>query len=207
MLKRRFLQNGWKLAGTTRASYDAMSKVKAALPNAKPKTIETTTIGPHELPQRADADPAPAHELQSRQGGRRSPTQTANWSGRISKDDAKELLIHRFGPVCWGCGYQPKRPNGSLDLTLLEVDHIRARRAAEGIAGDDELYNLALLHRTCNGIKRNRMTLEQLRQYNADNGLLYVNTTSELVDLFEAIQYAAQEIARHAATHGIPQLP
>ena len=207
MLKRRFLQNGWKLAGTTRASYDAMSKVKAALPNAKPKTIETTTIGPNQLPQRADADPTPAHELAARQQGRRSPTQTANWSGRISKDDAKELLIHRFGPVCWGCGYQPQRPNGSLDLTLLEVDHIRARRAAEGIAGDDELYNLALLHRTCNGIKRNRMTLEQLRQYNADNGLLYVNTIGELVDLFEAIQYAAQEIARHAVTHGLPETP
>ena len=208
MLKRRFLQNGWKIAGTTAASYDAMAGVKAALPNVTPKTIQTVTIGPQELPQRNDADPTPAHELPTRQRGRRSATQTASWSGRISKDDAKELLIHRFGPVCWGCGYQPQRPNGSLDLTLLEVDHIRARRAAEGTPGNDELYNLALLHRTCNGIKRNSLTLEQLRQYNADHGLLYVNTIGELVDLYEATQYAAEEIARQAATHGQqPPLP
>ena len=85
--------------------------------------------------------------------------------------------------MCWGCGYEPRRPNGTLDDTLLEVDHIRARRAAEGTQGDDELYNLALLHRTCNGIKRNKLTLEQLREHNAFGGLLYVNSTSELVDL------------------------
>ena len=113
------------------------------------------------------------------------------WSGQISKEDAKELLIKRFGPICWGCGYEPRRPNGSLDGTLLEVDHIRARKAAEGVEGDDELYNLALLHRTCNGIKRNKLTLEELRRYNADNGLLYVKTIGELVDLFEATRYAA----------------
>ncbi len=87
-------------------------------------------------------------------------TQTASWCCRIPKDDAKQLLIDKFGPVCWGCGYEPRRPNGSLDDTLLEVDHIRARRADEGKPGNDELYNLALLHRTCNGIKRNKLTLE-----------------------------------------------
>ena len=82
------------------------------------------------------------------------------------------------------------------------MDHIRAWRAAEGTQGDDELYNLALLHRTCNGIKRNRLTLEELRRYNADNGLLYVNTTAELVDLFEATRFAAQEISRRAVGVG-----
>ena len=203
MLKRRFLQNGWKIGGTTNASYEAMAKVKSALPGARARTIKTTTIGPDKLPKRTDTDPAAAHELQTKQRGRRSVTQTANWSGQISKEDAKELLIKRFGPVCWGCGYEPRRPNGSLDGTLLEVDHIRARRAAEGTEGDDELYNLALLHRTCNGIKRNKLTLEQLRQYNADNGFLYVNTVGELVDLFEAQQYANREIIRHAVRHGL----
>ncbi len=203
MLKRRFLQNGWKTAGTTNASYDAMSKVKTVLSGARVRQFKTRTIGPKELPKRADTDPVAPHVLeQARRGGRQS-TQSSTWSGQISKDDAKELLIKKFGPVCWGCGYKPLRPNGSLDATLLEVDHIRARRAAEGTEGDDELYNLALLHRTCNGVKRNKLTLEQLRLYNADNGLLYVNTTGELIDLFDATRYAAQEISRHAAKHGL----
>ena len=39
-------------------------------------------------------------------------------------------------------------------------------------------------------------SLEELRRYNADNGLLYVNTVGELVDLFEATRFAAQEISR-----------
>ena len=111
-------------------------------------------------------------------------------------------MIGRFGPVCWGCGYKPVRPNGTLDDTLLEVDHIRARRASEGTQGNDELYNLAVLHRTCNGIKRNKLTLEELRRHNADNGLLYVDTAGELVDLYEATAFAQEQIAQHIATHG-----
>ena len=79
---------------------------------------------------------------------------------------------------------------------LLEVDHIRAKKASEGKQGDDELYNLALLHRTCNGIKRNKLTLEELRSDNALNGRLYVNTMGDLVDLFEAQQFAVAEILK-----------
>ena len=202
MLKRRFLQNGWRLSGTTKSSYDAMAQVKAALPDSRPKTIRTKTIGPKELPKRDDVDPVSFHQLTTGKG-RQQSTQTASWSGRISKDDAKQLLIRRFGPVCWGCGYEPRRPNGSLDDTLLEVDHIRARRAAQGAQGNDELYNLALLHRTCNGIKRNQMTLEQLREHNAMNSLLYVNTINDLVDLYEATQFAAEQIAIHTARYGL----
>ncbi|MYD48051.1 MAG: hypothetical protein F4W95_06155 [Chloroflexi bacterium] len=203
MLKRRFLQNGWKMSDTTNASYDAMAKVRAALPDTKAKTIQTYTIGPNELPERDDVDPDPHHYLRQARRGARQSTQSSSWSGRISKDDAKQLLIRRFGPVCWGCGYEPRRPNGSLDETLLEVDHIRARKATQGAQGNDELYNLALLHRTCNGIKRNQMTLEQLREHNAMNSLLYVNTINELVDLYEATQFAAEQIAIHTAKYGL----
>ena len=203
MLKRRFLQNGWKMSDTTDASYNAMARVRAALPNTKAKTIHTKTIGPNELPERDDEDPAPHHALRQPRRGARQSTQSSGWSGRISKDDAKRLLMDQFGPRCWGCGYEPRRPNGSLDETLLEVDHIRARRAAEGTQGNDELYNLALLHRTCNGIKRNRMTLEELRNHNAMNGLLYVEKISDLVDLYEATQFAAEQIAIHTARHGL----
>ena len=207
MLKRRFYLNGIALEGMTDATRDALASVRKDKGFQEPQQWTTSyVIGPGELPGRDDVDPGPEDALtltlSPRERGRRrgqQSTQTAGWSGQIGKEEAKELLIRRFGPVCWGCGYEPRRPNGSLDTTLLEVDHIRARRAAEGTAGDDELYNLALLHRTCNGIKRNRLTLEELRRYNADNGLLYVDTVGELVDLFEATRFAAMEIGRRMA--------
>ena len=209
MLKRRFYLNGIALEGMTDSTREALASVRKDRVFQEPQQWTTSyVVGPGELPTRDDVDPGPdaltltlSQRERGRRGGRQS-TQSSTWSGQISKEDAKELLINRFGPVCWGCGYEPRRPNGSLDATLLEVDHIRARRAAEGTQGDDELYNLALLHRTCNGIKRNRLTLEELRRYNADNGLLYVDTVGQLVDLFEATRFAAQEISRRAVGVG-----
>ena len=203
MLKRRFYLNGIMLAGMTDATKDALASVRKGRAFQEPTQWTTShTIGPHELPARDDADPAPHHRLPSARRGAPQSVQSAGWSGRIPKEEAKRLLIERFGPVCWGCGYEPRRPNGSLDETLLEVDHIRARRAAEGAPGNDELYNLALLHRTCNGIKRNRLTLEELRNHNAMRGLLYVDSVSQLVDLYEATQFANEQILRHAMGPG-----
>ena len=181
MLKRRFYLNGIALSDMTDSTRQALATEQPQLTQA-----ESHTIGPNGLPKRADVDPAPHHNLQQARRGARQTTQSASWSGRIPKEEAKQLLINKFGPVCWGCGHEPRRPNGSLDETLLEVDHIRARRAAQGAQGNDELYNLALLHRTCNGIKRNQMALEELRSHNAMNGLLYVEKISDLVDLYEA---------------------
>ena len=77
---------------------------------------------------------------------------------------------------------------------MLEVDHIRARHPSEGTTGDDELYNLALLHSTCNRVKGNRLTLEGLWEYNALNGRLFVESVAGLVDLVEAQQFAVREI-------------
>ena len=200
MLKRRFYLNGIALEGMTDSTREALASVRKDGGFQEPQQWTTSyVVGPGGLPGRDDDDPATPLQLEQARRNTRQSTQSSTWSGQISKEDAKELLIRRFGPVCWGCGYEPRRPNGSLDATLLEVDHIRARRAAEGVAGDDELYNLALLHRTCNGIKRNRLTLEELRRYNADNGLLYVDTVGELVDLFEATRFAAMEIGRRMA--------
>lgn len=196
MLKRRFYLNGYALTDMT----DTTPKVFGEH-NVPLREANSRTIGPKELPKRDDRDPAPYHHLKQTSRNRRT-TQTASWSGRISKEDAKKLLIAKFGPVCWGCGYEPRRPNGTLDDTLLEVDHIRAKRASEGTQGDDELYNLAVLHRTCNGVKRNALTLEQLREHNALNGLLYANSIRDLVDLFEATKFANDQIARHVAEHG-----
>ena len=193
MLKRRFYQNGFALTNMTDSTPEALGEHQTEQQEA-----ESYTIGPGNLPMRTDTDPAPFHPLAQTRRGRRS-AQSASWSGRIPKDEAKQLLICRFGPVCWACGYEPRRPNGTIDDMLLEVDHIRAKKASEGKQGDDELYNLALLHRTCNGIKRNKLTLEELRSDNALNGRLYVSTMSELVDLFEAQQFAVEKILEHGA--------
>ena len=204
MLKRRFYLNGIALEGMTDATRDALASVKKDRGFQEPQQWTTSrTIGPAELPGRDDADPAPHHALRQPRRGARQSTQSSSWSGRIPKDQAKQLLMDKFGPKCWGCGYEPRRPNGSLDETLLEVDHIRARKAAHATQGNDELYNLALLHRTCNGIKRNRMTLEELRNHNAMHGLLYVERVTDLVDLYEATQFAAEQIAIHTAKHGL----
>ena len=85
------------------------------------------------------------------------------------------------------------------------MDHIRAKKAIEGTHGNDELYNLAVLHRTCNGIKRNKLTLEELRNHNALNGLLYVESSSDLVDLYEATKFAHEEITQYIIEHGHQQ--
>ena len=151
-------------------------------------TTSISIIGPKELPTRTDVDPSSAHELKVVRHDK-----ATGWSGSIPKEEAKRLLIERFGAQCWGCGYQPLRPNGTLDAGLLEVDHIRARNAQDGVGGDDELYNLALLHPTCNKVKSNRMrTLEELRDHNVHAGTLWVDGRDELIDLFTAQQYAVQ---------------
>ena len=203
MLKRRFYLNGYALSDMTDATRDALKGNKAAL-QVTLQTAVSRTIGPDDLPPRDDEDPAPRPELrQSSRRGKPASTQTSTWSGRIPKDEAKQMLIDRFGPVCWGCGYEPRRPNGSLDLRLLELDHIRARRASEGKPGGDELFNLALLHTTCNGIKKNKLTLEQLREHNALNGLLYVDNKDGLIDLYEAQEFAYEQIQIHTAKYGL----
>ena len=200
----RFYLNGIALEGMTDATKDALASVRKGAGFQEPQQWTSShTIGPDELPERDDVDPEPHYALFPAQRSPKPTTQSSSWSGRIPKDEAKRLLMDQFGPRCWGCGYEPRRPNGSLDETLLEVDHIRARRAAQGAQGNDELYNLALLHRTCNGIKRNRLTLEELRNHNAMHGLLYVDKVSDLVDLYEATQFAAEQIAIHTARYGL----
>ena len=200
MLKRRFYQSGFALDDMTDATRNALGIHQTELQEAV-----SYTIGPSDLPERDDENPTPHYNLTTTGSRSKRSTQTSSWSGRIPKEEAKELLINRFGPVCWGCGYEPRRPNGSLDDTLLEVDHIRAKRATDGAYGDDELYNLALLHRTCNGIKRNKMTLEELRTHNALHALLYVNDIRELVDLFTAQQYAFEQIMKRGYQQPLPE--
>ena len=195
ILKRRFYLNGVLLEGTTDATIDALAAARKERTSRKPAELTPCrVIGPPELPARDDADPPPRRRQPRRPRKMRASVQSSGWSGRISREDAKQLLIARFGPVCWGCGYDARRPNGSVDDSLLEVDHIRAQPAPESAPGDDAPYSLALLHRTCRGIKRNRLTLAELRQHNEAHGLLYADSVSELVDPEDATRFAAEEI-------------
>ena len=116
----------------------------------------------------------------------------AKWSGRIPKDEAKDLLIREFGPECWGCGWRPPVfENGEVDSGMLEVDHIWARNEHGTEGGSDELYNLALLHTSCNRRKGNRITLEELRRWNAKDGRLF-KPLVELVHLERARQFTME---------------
>ena len=92
-----------------------------ALEGRQPQLSRATshTIGPIDLPKRDDEDPEPFHNLAvAKRGGRnrKRTTRSSSWSGRISKDEAKDLLVNEFGAECWGCGWEaPKFPNGEYD--------------------------------------------------------------------------------------------
>ena len=198
MLKRRFALNGVALSDMTDATTDALEGKQPQLSRAT-----SYTIGPNDLPRRDDGDPEPFHNLAvTKRGGRnrKRTTRSSSWSGRISKDEAKDLLVNEFGAECWGCGWEaPKFPNGEYDLALLEVDHIWARNDVHtDDGGSDELYNLALLHSTCNKLKSNRLTLEQLRQANYQMMRNYKPLT-EMVHLGQATQFAFEHITQRGA--------
>lgn len=218
MLKRRFYLEGMH-ADPPEATKQALANVSKTLRKTagvsgsgkrtaqayvapQLSTVSISIIGPNELPVRTDADPSPAHELKVVRHDK-----ATGWSGRIPKEEAKQLLIARFGEKCWGCGFEPVRPNGSLDAGLLEVDHIRARNPQEGVGGNDELYNLALLHPTCNKLKSNRMrTLEELRDHHVHKGTLWVKSRNELVDLHVAQEYAFNEMVKRGIQQQMPGL-
>ena len=187
MLKRRFALTGIALNDMTEATTNALHGSQPELRKAR-----SFTLGPNELPRRDDDDPEPFHIL--RRVRRKRSVRSASWSGRISKEEAKALLIKEFGAKCWGCGWEaPRFPSGERDLGLLEVDHIWARNDKDTSGGSDELYNLALLHATCNRRKGNRMTLEELRLQNADDQRIH-GDPRDLVHLGKAVQFASEAI-------------
>ena len=206
MLKRRF-----RLSSIALSDRAGMRATDEALGLGLARDAETEwgkraeVLGPDDLPKRDDEDPEPFHNLKrvtpTRRGQQKS-ARSASWSGRIPKEEAKQLLVKKFGPYCWGCGWEaPKFPNGERDLGLLEVDHIWARNDRETVTGgSDELYNLALLHATCNRRKGNRLTLEELRRQNADDQRIH----GPLVHLGEATQFASEYILQRSPQPAAP---
>ena len=196
MMMRRFYQNGHRLRGMD------VDVVRGALGEHQIQFEhpDGQIIGPPDLARFPRQTEDPDDGVPTLRTSIRAPISTS-WTGRIPKDRAKEMLLAEFGPVCWGCGLDAMRSNGSVDTGLLEVDHIRARNAKEGARGDDELYNLALLHATCNRRKGNRLTLEELRLENERDDVLNVSSRLDLVDLFEAQQFAHRMLANYGQDH------
>ena len=193
MMMRRFYQNGHRLRGMD------VDVVRGALGahQIQFEHPDGQIIGPPDLADYPRLTTDPDNGVPALRTARRAPISTS-WTGAIPKARAKELLLAEFGPCCWGCGMPATRPNGSVNQTLLQVDHIRARKAAEGEQGDDELYNLALLCAYCNGRKGNRLTLEEVRKVNEQDNALYVDR-SELVDLHAAQRFAYQKMLEYGA--------
>ena len=193
MMMRRFYQNGHQLRGMD------VDVVRGALGEHQIQFEhpDGQIIGPPDLANFPRQTEDPNGGAPTLIAPRRAPISTS-WTGAISRGDSKDILIARFGPICWGCNFNATRPNGTVNLTQLEVDHIQARKAADGVQGDDELYNLAILCAYCNRTKGNRLTLAQLREKNAHDGVLYVNTLNDLQPHeFEARQFAIARMREH----------
>ena len=166
MNKRRFVsipdEHGgpMRLTGTTDTTLRALGLEGAQIP-----FLESVTVGP------PDIEGLPAYsiegvELAVASATRRDPT----WTGRYSKEEAKEIMLAEFGPVCWGCAWEPTLPNGEPDVSYLHVDHSLARH----YDGSDELTNLGLLCPRCNQRKGSReIGIAELRAENDAGNLIY----------------------------------
>ena len=186
MMMRRFYQNGRILSGmNVDVVRDALGPHTGAL-----QYKHGTIIGPPDLPSYPRTTTDPDDGVPDLKAPRRAPIRK-RWRSPISEGDSKDILIARWGPICWGCNYNATRPNGTVNLTQLELDHIQARKAKDGVPGGDELYNLALLCAYCNRKKGAVLTLAELRKENVKDNALYVDSIRDLVPH----EYEAREFA------------
>ena len=166
MIKRSFYQNAralakkgespYVLSWTTRTTSSAYGEEW----NDEWERLSSQIIGPNDVSPREQQLP----DLETARAEDRVRRPNV-WSGSIPRQECKNLLIEWHGCCCWGCAKEPKLPDGRDDRDELEVDHIDPKSAGDGSewGGDDELDNLALLCRRCNGRKSNKLTLDQLR--------------------------------------------
>ena len=80
---------------------------------------------------------------------------------KLSRRGRKILLLDRFGQRCQGCGH----PKSEGDL---QVDHIKPKSTG----GPDAIQNRTLLCGSCNRLKSNELTLDELHQRRLEEGLM-----------------------------------
>ena len=186
MMMRRFYQNGRILSGmNVDVVRDALGPHTGAL-----QYKHGIIIGPPDLANYPRTTTDPDDGVPDLKAPKRAPIRK-RWRSPISEGESKDILIARWGPICWGCNYNATRPNGTVNLTQLELDHIQARKAKDGVPGGDELYNLALLCAYCNRKKGAVLTLAELRKENVKDNALYVDSIRDLVPH----EYEAREFA------------
>ena len=95
-----------------------------------------------------------------------------------SSGKMKEILIQKFGLMCWGCDFKAPR------IQYLQLDHMDPK--SEG--GSNALDNRALLCPPCNALKSNTMTLTGLRQENYRKG--FTTVENHPIEISKARQWA-----------------
>ena len=192
MIKRRFYQNeglrcllDGDTASTTSATAVAFGNPRLNWDeglDVKPWQV----IGPNDVEPREQVLPGPDVSKRQRYDPR--------WNGNIPKGESKAMLLDRFGCVCWGCNWEPKLPTGADDPDMLEVEHLFAKRPDDGDeGGNDNLYNLGIACRKCNGVKGNRLTMTELRDDRALKGLVWNPSEDKRPHLYRARDWAISE--------------
>ena len=104
----------------------------------------------------------------------------------ISRADMMDILVGKWGLVCWGCGFVPPH------IDFLELDH---NDPASG-GGSNELYNRAPLCSPCNRLKSNIYTLDGLRRENRKLKRWYWEEIQE-IDLRQSREWAERYLEEH----------
>ena len=189
MLMRRFYQNDIILSSmNVDVVREAIDEYSAKFPNFYKQGL---VIGPPDLDSYPRLTSNPDDGVPYLKAPKRMPSRK-RWNSPYTKEESKDILIDKWGPICWGCNFDATRPNGTVNLTLLQVDHIQATKSKDGVAGGDELTNLAILCGYCNGHKGAYLSLEELRKDNERDNALYVNHIGDL----QPHPYKAREFAR-----------
>ena len=134
-------------------------------------------------PARTDNGETAAPYLEQVKTRRRAP--------RLNQEQMKDILLDKWGVICWGCGFVPP----GKDRRHFDLDH----NLPKASGGHNDLDNRAILCRPCNGKKSNTMTLDGLRRWNKQHGFWYGKPpVDERIPLREVVEWARNYLANQA---------